>query len=425
MHFPSAIDVLPGTTEYYFPCSMKNPNEKDVSFTKCSDPTAVSNIVFDDSSRRKSVWKDLPYRLCTICVGVPSLWMIWCNDTLRLVSFHVIHLLCCYEFMYHITTAYETNKRKPGSGSSPKSLGLQLHQFLFVALSFVLVNIPASLFPPSLLFVLSFITVLIITTMQSRDSTYPTSAQLVLEEAKSSLILLRILLSWYQGLFFIMIPFRVWIGVTTRFPVSRADDAFLSAKEVHISGFRPTVSLLFTVWNCDTGALVVGRIFGQKYVADQATGRSLTRVLRHWLYYVSPTKSLEGLCGGIVAGILTYVYFLPRFWYLIELYRIPTGSTTTPFVESDFDQCGNENVWFAFWIGCVLSSSSILGDMLESSLKRLYHCKDSGRVLPGHGGIYDRFDSSLIAIVIYHFCFLSPLGGQGQNNCSIVATRGY
>jgi CDP-diglyceride synthetase len=399
---------------------------KDASSTNRGNPSSTSENELKEPFQKNSVWNDLPYRLSTIFVGVPSLWMIWCNDTLRLVSFQVIHILCCYEYIYHIATAYGNQaigvKQSEARSSSKASL-LSLHQFLFVTLSFALVNTPPSFFPPSLLFVLSFITVFILTTMQHQDSIKPSSGQLDLQQ--SSLFLLRILLSWYQGLFFIMIPFRSWMNVTTSFPVSRAANDFLPGRAGHISGFLPTISLLFTVWNCDTGALVVGRLFGQKYNVGHATGSSLTSTLRQWLYYVSPSKSLEGLCGGVVAGIVTYVYLLPMFWYLIDLHYIPTGTTTSPSFESNIDQCDNDNVWFTCWIGCVLSFSAILGDILESTLKRLYHCKDSGRLLPGHGGIYDRFDSSLIAVVIYRFGFLSSQNDHGHNICSIVATRGY
>jgi phosphatidate cytidylyltransferase len=66
-----------------------------------------------------------------------------------------------------------------------------------------------------------------------------------------------------------------------------------------------------------------------------------------------------------------------------------------------------------------------MGDMVESLIKRYHHCKDSGSVLPGHGGIYDRFDSSLLSIVLYHYCILSKDSGNSRNQCSIAMTRGY
>lgn len=379
---------------------MRNEFTKDSSSTRRVD---LSSLL-----RKKSVWSDLPYRLSTICVGVPSLWMLWCNDTLRFVSFQVIHVLCCYEYIFHVASAYRKHDTS----------WLQLHQCLFVASSLALVNVPPSYFPPALLLVLSFVTILIIAAIQHQDSARFSAKREESEEeerARSSLNMLRILLSWYQGIFFIMLPFRSWMSVTTSFPIS-------PARPTNVSGFIPTVSLLFTVWNCDTGALVFGRIFGKKYSTVKTASNSPTDVLRLWLYYVSPSKSLEGLFGGVLSGIVTYVFLLPRFWYLIDLYRIPTGTTMTLRVDSDIDQCEYVNGWFLCFIGCVLSLSSILGDVIESVLKRLYHCKDSGRLLPGHGGIYDRFDSSLVAVMVYLYCFLND---QGHHSCSIVATRGY
>ena len=56
-----------------------------------------------------------------------------------------------------------------------------------------------------------------------------------------------------------------------------------------------------------------------------------------------------------------------------------------------------------FLLGFCLSILAILGDLVESSIKRRSHSKDSGSVLPGHGGILDRFDSSLLAVLFYQF----------------------
>jgi phosphatidate cytidylyltransferase len=71
---------------------------------------------------------------------------------------------------------------------------------------------------------------------------------------------------------------------------------------------------------------------------------------------------------------------------------------------SDFDQLW-ETRQNRFVLGVTLSFLAIVGDLFESAIKRQSQSKDSGSILPGHGGVLDRFDSSLLAIMLYH-CLL-------------------
>lgn len=122
--------------------------------------------------------------------------------------------------------------------------------------------------------------------------------------------------------------------------------------------------VFIAIWTTDTGAYFVGRALG---------GRKL-------LPEVSPKKTVSGAVGGLVFAILCTVI---------------AGGLFIGHVSLD---------WWRFAIlGLVVSIAGQAGDLVESALKRHYEVKDSGWLLPGHGGLLDRFDSLLLAAPIaYH-----------------------
>ncbi len=168
---------------------------------------------------------------------------------------------------------------------------------------------------------------------------------------------------WALGLIVVTLPFRVWLQLAPR-------------------DFTSTISVLLVVWNCDTGALVVGRL---------SSKLGLSRLPKPaWIHRISPAKSVEGFIGGILGGTWTAVSWVPMLVHMASL------DTTTEFDE----------LWGSYpsrlGLGVALSILAILGDLFESAIKRQSHSKDSGSMLPGHGGVLDRFDSSLLAILLYH-----------------------
>jgi CDP-diglyceride synthetase len=144
-----------------------------------------------------------------------------------------------------------------------------------------------------------------------------------------------------------------------------------------------------------------------------------------WLKRISPAKSCVGLLGGVIGSAVTYC-MLPQFWNMIHRHHLAPNSTiddlSIPLLFSTTTSSSSiiSNTRFAFdnngsasnnisnncnpmAIGLTLGLAAILGDLWESAVKRTYGTKDMSRLLPGHGGVLDRFDSSLLAVLLYHY----------------------
>ena len=112
--------------------------------------------------------------------------------------------------------------------------------------------------------------------------------------------------------------------------------------------------LLLTVWTFDTAAYAVGRRIGS----------------RHFIPTISPGKTVEGVVGGTVAAVVVCTILV------LAVGRPPIAG---------------------FFLGLVIAGSAQIGDLAESMLKRAAGAKESGRLIPGHGGLLDRIDSFLFA----------------------------
>lgn len=147
--------------------------------------------------------------------------------------------------------------------------------------------------------------------------------------------------------------------------------AFRAAPEGIMYVYTLPLSVFVFLWVNDTGAYCCGSLFG-----------------KHKLFpRVSPGKSWEGSIGG---GVFVLVA-AALVWYLTDTYDMnPTG------------MC----MWEWMGLGLTVVVFGTWGDLVESLFKRTLGIKDSGNILPGHGGMLDRFDSSLLAIpaaVVYLF----------------------
>lgn len=129
--------------------------------------------------------------------------------------------------------------------------------------------------------------------------------------------------------------------------------------------FHLPLAFLLMLWASDTGAYLFGRKLGKTKLFE-----------RH-----SPKKSWEGFFGGVLT------------------------STLVAFIISLFFTEMNAAVWMGMAV--LVVSFGTLGDLVESMLKRSLNVKDSGTILPGHGGILDRFDGLLIAApIVFTYLYL-------------------
>lgn len=136
---------------------------------------------------------------------------------------------------------------------------------------------------------------------------------------------------------------------------------FMATREA-TDGLLYIVFALVVVWSTDSGAYFVGRKLGKHKLWPE----------------ISPKKTVEGFVGGIVIAVIAAVIFE---WI-----------------------SGLEVNWAVLLIVTVIASViGQLGDLVESAIKRHYGVKDSGNILPGHGGILDRFDSLLFVLPLLHF----------------------
>jgi len=147
-----------------------------------------------------------------------------------------------------------------------------------------------------------------------------------------------------------LVPGKTWLGLG------------------HGEGLWWTTLALSSTWLADTGAYFAGRAWGRQKMSP----------------LTSPSKTWAGFVGGVALGTLGGAG-------LAILLRLVAGALGQMTVMT---------IWDGLTLGVLVSSLSPLGDLGESLIKRYAGAKDSGRLIPGHGGMFDRIDSLLWAAVI-------------------------
>lgn len=146
------------------------------------------------------------------------------------------------------------------------------------------------------------------------------------------------------GIFYIIVPLMLLTGI--------------EMQTLQASGYSPLLGIFILFWVNDTGAYLSGRALGKHPLFPQ----------------VSPKKTWEGLIGGVILCLVAAYFY---------------SKVSLSFSLKDWMICG-----------AIVSVFGTLGDLTESMWKRKIGIKDSGNIMPGHGGFMDRFDGFFIAIPI-------------------------
>lgn len=134
----------------------------------------------------------------------------------------------------------------------------------------------------------------------------------------------------------------------------------LTQWHLRLQGYEWIIFLYGCVWASDSFAYFIGKSFGKRKLYKE----------------VSPNKTVEGAFGSIIGGGLSA--FLLSKWLLMPSYS-------------------SMNVSTFLLIGCTIGFMTIIGDLVESMFKRDAGVKDSGSIIPGHGGVLDKIDGVLFA----------------------------
>ncbi|MCE1251426.1 MAG: phosphatidate cytidylyltransferase [Comamonadaceae bacterium] len=143
--------------------------------------------------------------------------------------------------------------------------------------------------------------------------------------------------------------------------------AWLAVVQAHARGVNFLLSVLTLVWVADIGAYFSGRAFGRRKLAPA----------------ISPGKSWEGVWGGMVGVLL-----LALLWaWADQTWQAPVPSFYTGLRQQGW--------WLLLLAVVFMAAMSVVGDLVESLIKRSAGVKDSSGLLPGHGGVLDRIDALL------------------------------
>jgi phosphatidate cytidylyltransferase len=197
----------------------------------------------------------------------------------------------------------------------------------------------------------------------------------------AGILLFRMQLSSFLPVLFFIGLFLMVIFLVISYPRFSFNDVVLSFFGAFYIGFLfsysmafdefgsafPYILLVFMLtWGSDVGGYLFGMLWG-----------------KHKLTQLSPGKTWEGALGGIVLTVALAILL------------------------NDLMEVFSWNIFYTVLLGMLASVTAQVGDLLESAMKRYFEVKDSGNIIPGHGGVLDRFDSFMLLLpVVYYFLVL-------------------
>ena len=372
-----------------------------------------------------TAWKDLPRRLVTVGLGVPSIVLILRHPITSWLFFQGAHLICLVEWKALLPSPplkiLPNNDDNDDVAIIPSNLRRLANDMYYTFCIFsILITIVPTSFLPMCIMVFTIILRLIPHFTKYQSSPPPsttataTATATTAHNGKISYFIISLIQHYQFGLLYISIGFHYLIRICQ-----------VGDGPIHIG------NLIFIVWMSDTGALIICRTLSSTtsttriesiFHSSSSSSRSRDNsksTTTSFLTSISPGKTIVGLLGAIITGPISAVIY--------SSILLPSSSSSS-ILKEDSDkqqqQCGGDDgvissltssscfmtvhssIIQQLILGLILSVAGIVGDLAESSVKRLSMKKDSGKLLPGHGGVVDRFDSLFVSAVVYYYWML-------------------
>lgn len=176
---------------------------------------------------------------------------------------------------------------------------------------------------------------------------------------------------WYK--MSLMMPDALLIGAAGALYIIFCFMAFSHLRLMEFHGAGLALALILSIWASDSGAYFAGKTIGGPKMAPS----------------ISPNKTWAGLIGGVISStaalVLYATYVGPAISFQYHDLRIPSGASILELAI----------------LGVFITLSGQAGDLLVSKMKRKVGVKDTGHLIPGHGGLLDRIDSLLLASIFF------------------------